>query len=1694
MKKIGVIISAFILFAISMSMMQMNSDKISAASNYTTGKKVFIGNDSYTIIDPNAMTLLKDTATSVGDVTWDDAVNSLSNLPNNYGELGSKAVMNNFSLPTTTDLAGVTNTGNTALINIDPISSDWWLGDESVDNRSKFVGANTNSLVTNVIKNGIMVDQSGVCTKDQTITEQGIKPTGSIAGTDVEATVPGPYFKITGKGDKGGKFSGLYMYSDTKCQDNIGSMETAWSIPDLYISFFSMDWRSGFIFGEVHPMYHVFYHVALHEMGIETILNDYLDNPANGYDGVFTVPVKVGVCRRLNPAMEYTTKGLGGNKRVVGSYKIRSTTNTSVDIQVEAIDPDSRTGVCAVGGEDAGTSSVRPLLSINKNKIAYSSATKPSFNSNPSLNQSVPEVDGNYSYLTLIDSDLGIALDSSNPDVSGNILTIDRSNTTVSIPVSLSGTTSGTRYVSVVANTINGDKYSVLGQVNGTTGTVQLDLTSLANYQTAKTLSLTLYQEVDEGTNTTYRGDGTQITLEMGIAPITAITFTPNYPSGKTSWTEGDSGIDAAGAKTGTFTFTGGTSGVNDPTSGKDYKKWEIVDASGNPISDVNFDIVNNELKAKKRISAGTYTLNIKVTDNENETFIDTITITVIGHPVPTLLFSPVSTNLTYGDVPTKINSVIGNYTLQYPAGKPTSTIQTIQLGTGGDEAHFSIDQTGALKVKGNDLDAGSYSVSVSGTDGNGVNFSKTVSITVNKKDQNNYQITNSANYPLQVNQVIAITTTGNESGENETYSITSGSNVAQISNTVNFKLLSNGTFTLQATVGGNKNYNAKTVTKQITVSQLPIQNPGVSITSGSTMTYGDTYHPSYSGGQGSGAVTWTIDQDNGTGAVLNNGTVKVTGVGTFTLKVTKAGDTNVQASSDTKVITVNKRKIIVVPKPVTKVVGQVFKDNGVTYTPQPVAGDNLGTLVVTSKYPSSQAAGRYTDGIQASGLSNPNYDFVYQDGTLIINSNALPNNGSGYYKVTGTKGKNNWYISDVKISTTGKDGYDEISKDGISFQTSALTYTVDGSYPVDFYLRNSSTGIIAKAIRYQMKIDQTPPDVPILTSKGINKNVIARFINALSFGNWMNQAVQVTMTSSDGTSGLDYYEYVETSQNKPSTKTSTNGIITYKNDVELTVKAKACDKAGNCSALSNDESVMIDTKAPVISGVKDKSVYKHYYLPRFVNVKDNGSGLSYSEYKLDGTMAGTIQEDVDERINIVGEYEIYAIDHAGNDVTLTFKLVPLPDIQTEIDGSDQSKEIIDQVIEEYEDVKDKLDADEKQDYEQWIKDALDRWNSLRKKVVETDDKSAKIEGQGDTDFDPNVVLVVDDIGENDIPPLPKKAIAIYDVYLQKGNVRIQPDGSIKVYLPYAGAPTTLGYAMGGAVSKPIVYQIDEKDKVSEIKCNLEGNFVTFITDELLRYAISDENQKCPLHGIEINIDSDGDGKPDVNIDIDGDCKADLNIDTDGDGQPNTNIDTDLDGKPDYNIDIDGDGKPDVNIGPINEPFKPTVCKTVNGLEYCSDPYKKPYLNIDSDGDGRPDINVDLDGDMEADINIDIDGDNIPDLDIDSDGDGTPDINIDTDQDGKADENILKLTEWKPDKDVDGSIKYDTMSGLLSLLEKDDKVIQPSKPVNSAVTGTNTGDNTKPFYWWIIVLINLTVMIYCIIRVKKEAEDNKEYN
>ena len=147
----------------------------------------------------------------------------------------------------------------------------------------------------------------------------------------------------------------------------------------------------------------------------------------------------------------------------------------------------------------------------------------------------------------------------------------------------------------------------------------------------------------------------------------------------------------------------------------------------------------------------------------------------------------------------------------------------------------------------------------------------------------------------------------------------------------------------------------------------------------------------------------------------------------------------------------------------------------------------------------------------------------------------------------------------------------------------------------------------------------------------------------------------------------------------------------------------------------------------------------------------------------------------------------------------------------------------------------------------------------------------------------------------------------------------------------------------------------------------------------------------------------------------------------------------------------------------------------------------KKIINIDTDGDGRPDVNVDLDGDGIPDINVDVDGDGIPDIDIDSDGDGKPDVNVDTDGDGKADENIKKITEWKPNKNVDSDFPYDTMNF--------NEPTEPTKPDTSvkgqynpktSMGGANTGDYSDLILYAEVCLLMIGVISYSICKMKQK--------
>lgn len=725
-----------------------------------------------------------------------------------------------------------------------------------------------------------------------------------------------------------------------------------------------------------------------------------------------------------------------------------------------------------------------------------------------------------------------------------------------------------------------------------------------------------------------------------------------------------------------------------------------------------------------------------------------------------------------------------------------------------------------------------------------------------------------------------------------------------------------------------------------------------------------------------------------------------------------------------------------------------------------------------------------------------------------------------------------------------------------------------DGSYQLTIKAKDHSGNAISEIVN--VKIDTVKPIIkkPVEVSEA-----------------WAKEK-RIQIEISDALSGIKEVIIKDKDGNPVSVSDKGNNLYEFKTNKAGVYTIKAIDLAGNETVITYEVGAA-DTTPPTIIGVQDQKQYKQYYLPRKIKVEDLGSGVKEAHYTKDGGNSIDIDFVNGTKIKGEGVYEVYAEDNAGNTISLTFKIVKLPEIETEIDGSDESKVIIDQVEKELNESREYLDPDEIADVEQWIENAKKKWNESRIKELEDDQTKTKVEGQGETSFDPSTKLYVEELDEQKIPTLPKRAIAVYDVYMKKGDTVVQPDGKVKVYLPYTEE------------AEPIVYEIGEDGSVKEILAVKKDGYVVFTTDRLKKYAISntaqedtkptpnpkpddgkndhicvvgpdsksdtsddvcgsedstknpdgsvdvpsggtihfpnkdltvpdgahinpdgsvvlpdgteynpdgtkkepkpEEPKACPTEGKEINVDTNKDGKPDLNIDTDGDCKADLNIDTDDDGIPDVNIDTTLDGKPDYNIDLNNDGKPDVNIGPVNDPWKPSVCKTVGKLEYCSDPYKKPYLNVDTDGDGRPDLNLDLDGDLEADLNIDLDGDNIPDVNIDTTGNGKPDINIDIDNDGEADENLLKLTKWEPNKDVDGKIKYDTMTGLVPdpALNKnpnggssnsgtDAGGVNSSTKVNGTYSNVNTGDIAKTSFWWILVLINGCVTGYLMHRRKQK--------
>ena len=304
------------------------------------------------------------------------------------------------------------------------------------------------------------------------------------------------------------------------------------------------------------------------------------------------------------------------------------------------------------------------------------------------------------------------------------------------------------------------------------------------------------------------------------------------------------------------------------------------------------------------------------------------------------------------------------------------------------------------------------------------------------------------------------------------------------------------------------------------------------------------------------------------------------------------------------------------------------------------------------------------------------------------ISKIATPKNP---YSISGTKGNVadnlQWYVSDVTI--TPAQGYTIGTSETGTFSDS-LVYSADGKNigPDKIYLKNSSGYLtdpitVTEKANGELNIDQIKP-VGAVT---YGSNTMNEFLNTITFGTFFPETVSVTISATDGTSGVDeskcgYYRSEEPlSQNQLINVNWTPGT-SYSETPEskhsqFIVYGKVVDKAGNVSYVSSD-GIVIDGEAPTITcdGGAPKASYiadvKHF----------EASDKSLSSVKI--SEAGIVQETLTEndftdgvaKFDLEGpegnteearEYTIVAEDRAGNKTTHTVSIAnPIYDIIVE--------------------------------------------------------------------------------------------------------------------------------------------------------------------------------------------------------------------------------------------------------------------------------------------------------------------------------------------------------------------------------------------------------------------------------------------
>lgn len=271
---------------------------------------------------------------------------------------------------------------------------------------------------------------------------------------------------------------------------------------------------------------------------------------------------------------------------------------------------------------------------------------------------------------------------------------------------------------------------------------------------------------------------------------------------------------------------------------------------------------------------------------------------------------------------------------------------------------------------------------------------------------------------------------------------------------------------------------------------------------------------------------------------------------------------------------------------------------------------------------------------------------------------------------ITGTKGANDWYTSDVTIGVADW----QVSTDGSSWNDS-ISVTEEGTHSYTLYFKDSN-GYITDSINKEIKIDKAAPTGTIQ----VKESTWDKFLEKISFGFYTNTKEKITITSEDTGSGIASTEYLvsDKAYTQISDMQNLSGWKDYDNSNKPKIKtnrtnyvyARITDNVGNVTYLSSD-GILHDDEKPYIFDItpvmKDRSGSVTF------DIFEDGSGLEkvYFLYSTDineGTSATTENLKASDYHNATGTFTlsdlkpnteyycaVLAVDKAGNESYLLY-------------------------------------------------------------------------------------------------------------------------------------------------------------------------------------------------------------------------------------------------------------------------------------------------------------------------------------------------------------------------------------------------------------------------------------------------------